>query len=107
MVRGMTPDPKPQTVRLKGKAYTAFRKSVHEKYSGRCVECGRYAPLLDADGVFDVFGCGHVAHLKSVGSGGHDILSNVVWKCPDCHLGKEHGPKWTKTNFNNHLDEGE
>jgi len=91
----MPADPKKHTVRLKGKAYTAFRKSVHEKYSGRCVECGRYAPLLDADGAFDVFGCGHVAHTRSRGSGGEDVKNNVRWLCPKCHLEKEHGPKWS------------
>ena len=87
--------PKQRTVRLKGKAYTKFRLEVaiHAIYT--CDDCFCYAPELDINGKFDKFTCGHVAHIKSRGSGGGDTLDNVKWKCWDCHT-KEHGPRWSK-----------
>ena len=91
----MTPCPKTTAVRLKGKAKTAFRRQVYEHFRGICQACGTFAPLRDAEGQMDVFSTGHIAHLKSRGAGGSDILENVTWKCPVCHLQKEHGLKWS------------
>ena len=88
--------PKPKTTRLKGKGKTEFRKKVFNRSSGFCEDCGVYAPLLDNDGLFDVFMCGHVSHIKSYGAGGGDTLDNVKWKCYNCHINKEHGPKFSK-----------
>lgn len=88
----MRPHPKPKTIRLKGKAYTEFRKSVHDRAGGECEQCGRHAPLL-VDGRFHPIYCGHVSHKKSIGAGGNDILDNVCWHCPKCH-GMHHGPRW-------------
>ena len=81
--------PKKKAIRLKGKAYTLFRKAVYERARGMCDECGLPAPLLD-DGRFNVFTCGHVAHIRSRGAGGGDTLDNVKWKCWECHLVLEH-----------------
>lgn len=88
--------PKKKAVRLKGKAYSAFRKEVYERENGVCQECETYAPLFDVYGQFNEFTCGHVSHIKSRGSGGSDTLDNVKWKCFKCHNIKEHGPKWSK-----------
>ena len=94
---------KQKPIRLKGKAKTEFRKKVFEHFNGRCQgvlpdgsQCEERPPLMDSDGVFDVFTCGHVSHIKSVGSGGEDILENVLYKCYNCHINKEHGLKWSK-----------
>jgi len=95
----MTPCPKTKPIRLKGKAYTEFRRQVYESADGICQDCGAYAPMRDEDGVFDVFSCGHVHHAKRIGSGGEDVLSNkTIWLCSSCHLKKEHGLKWSKGN---------
>jgi hypothetical protein len=80
---------KVKAIRLKGRAYTKFRREVHDRAGGHCERCGRYAPLL-VDGVFDVFTCGHVAHKRSVGAGGSDTMDNVRWECYNCHIGLEH-----------------
>lgn len=87
----MRPDPKPKTIRLKGKAYTEFRKAVGKRAAWRCETCGCFAPFT-INGVFDVFFCGHVSHIKSKGSGGSDDMSNVILECFDCHS-KRHGPQ--------------
>ena len=87
--RKMTPDPKPHTIRLKGKAKTEFRREVAERAKYHCENCGRHTPSL-IYGVFDVFNCGHVSHIKSYGSGGGDTLDNVKWKCYKCHILIEH-----------------
>ena len=84
----MTPCPKPKTIRLKGKAYTKFRKEVFDREKGLCQDCGQYVSLL-CDGKFITVFCGHVSHIKSHGAGGGDTLDNVKWKCFKCHR-KEH-----------------
>jgi len=83
--------PKTKPIRLKGKAYTNFRKEVFEAFSGRCSDCGKWVPFEGPS----VFEQGHVSHIKSRGAGGSDILSNVNWKCYNCHIVKEHGPQWS------------
>ena len=87
-------DPKPEKpILLSGKAFTEFRRKVAERAKFKCADCGRYAPSL-VYGVFDVFNCGHVAHIKRRNVGG-DVMSNVLWKCYNCHIGNEHGPRWS------------
>jgi len=88
----MQPNPKPKTVKLKGAAYTKFRRVVYNRANGLCETCGSLAPLKYAD-CFVVLKCGHVSHIRSRGAGGSDILSNVIWQCFSCHS-KKHGPKW-------------
>jgi len=92
-----SPQPKTAPVRLKGKAYAEFRRQVYEDCLGKCAECGQYAPL-GISGLFDLRLCGHVAHIKSHGSGGGDTIDNVRWLCAKCHLEGEHGPKWSRGN---------
>ena len=89
----MNPNPKQKPIRLKGKAYQAFRKQVFETHGGKCSGCGRFAPLYH-NGRFDVFLCGHVSHRKSRGAGGSDEINNVEWQCYFCHIEKGHGPRW-------------
>ena len=81
---------KTKPIRLKGKAYQEFRGQVYDATEGFCEDCGVWAPLLDSDGVFDVFTCGHISHIKSRGAGGGDTLDNAKWKCFNCHIVKEH-----------------
>lgn len=86
----MSSIPKPKTIRFRGPGYTAFRHAVGETYNETCQRCGRHSPILDIDGVFDVFTCGHVAHIKSRGAGGGDTMDNVSWQCFECHIIKGH-----------------
>jgi hypothetical protein len=89
---------KQKALRLKGKKKTEFRKQVFAHFEGICQDpaCGCFNPLFDQDGVFDVFTCGHVSHIKSLGAGGSDTIENVLWKCYECHINKEHGLKFNK-----------
>ena len=89
----MLPDPKPQTIRLKGKAYKEFRETLYRRDKGMCQDCDKWVPLYDG-GVFNLFTCAHVAHIKSRGAGGGDTLDNAKLKCYECHINKEHGPQW-------------
>jgi 5-methylcytosine-specific restriction endonuclease McrA len=93
----MTPRPKPTTIRLTGKAYQKLRNQCFNDSNGTCWNCGAFAPLLDHNGDFDLFACGHLSHIKSRGAGGGDTINNVRWSCPECHLQAEHGPRWSKT----------
>jgi len=85
---------KKNPVRLSGRKYTEFRQKVFEKYAGICQVCFNYAPIRDHDGQFSFKTCGHVSHIKGVGSGGSDTIDNVTWKCYDCHIIGEHGLKF-------------
>ena len=83
--------PKHKPVRLKGKAYTEFRKAVYERANGICAGCAGPVPLLDYNGKFNIYTCGHVSHIKSRGAGGSDTLDNVEWRCFSCHMRKHSG----------------
>ena len=85
----MNPCPKHIPLRLKGKAKTEFRRKVAARAKYHCEDCGVHVPSL-IYGVFCVFSCGHVAHIKGYGAGGGDTLENVKWKCYSCHILKEH-----------------
>jgi len=93
----MTPRPKQKVTRLHGKAERELRRQVYERAMGICQECGIFAPLYDQDGNFNLWTCGHRAHIKSKGSGGEDSLQNSRWLCYGCHINKEHGPKWSNS----------
>ena len=95
----MNPCPKHIPLRLKGKAKTEFRRKVAERAGERCEainpdgsRCNAHAPRL-IYGVFDVFNCGHVCHIRRRNIGG-DVLSNVYWGCYHCHIENEYGPRW-------------
>jgi 5-methylcytosine-specific restriction endonuclease McrA len=82
--------PKRKPVRLRGAAKKKFRRQVYLRAHGKCAGCGLPAPLYDYDGNFNVFTCGHIAHIKSYGAGGGDTMDNVTWKCYQCHIINEH-----------------
>jgi 5-methylcytosine-specific restriction endonuclease McrA len=87
---------KKKPIRLKGKAYSEFRKQVFDRAEGLCEDCGRWVPLYTPlEHGFNVLACGHVAHIKSHGAGGGDTLDNVRWLCYECHILKEHGLKFS------------
>ena len=90
--------PKAAPTRLTGKAKTELRRQVYERDRGRCQGCGIFVPISDQDGNFNLWTCGHRAHIKSKGSGGDDSLENSRWLCYTCHIdnGGEHGPRWTR-----------
>lgn len=96
-----SPQPKRKRIDLKGKAKAEFRMAVFRRAGGRCEVCGEPAPLKDYDGNFDVFGCGHVCHFTSKGAGGDDVMENVYWGCYECHIRKEHGPRWQEERERN------
>lgn len=87
---------KEKPIRLKGKAKTEFRREVGERSIELCESCGCYAPI-SFYGVFDLYICGHLSHIKSYGAGGGDTHDNVKWQCYDCHINKKHGPRWGET----------
>lgn len=88
------PQPKRKRITLKGKAYTEFRRKVAKRAKEHCEKCGLHAPRLWY-GVFNLWWCGNVAHIKSRGAGGDDTMgengsdNNVRWLCFECHR-KEH-----------------
>jgi len=79
------PQPKKKRIALKGKAFSKLREALYDRAKGRCESCCKHAPLLDPDGQFDIFTCGHVSHLKSKGSGGDDSMDNCIWECFSCN----------------------
>lgn len=68
------------TIRLYGNDRSALKDRVYLRAQGRCellIVCnGEYVPYKD----------GHLAHTKSVGSGGNDSESNTKFACPGCHI---------------------
>ena len=89
------PYPKKLPVLLEGKAYTDFKKRIHAYAKGHCEKCGRWVPLKDSEGKFDVFVCAHLCHKVRRKKGG-DIPENVFIACFDCHIQQEHGLRWSK-----------
>jgi 5-methylcytosine-specific restriction endonuclease McrA len=69
-------------IRLKGEALAALRRQCFTRDGWSCVDCGRGIGWAS----------GHMAHIKSRGSGGSDVIENVRTKCGDCH-DAEHHPK--------------
>ena len=92
------PDPKLSPLRLKGKAYTDFRKEVYTEHGPNCNYCGGYAPHMVEDYAGEMKyiegRCGEVCHIKSAGSGGADVIENTRWGCWYCHRIVEHGPRF-------------
>ena len=58
----------------------ALRLACYKRDKGICQQCRE--PVS--------WEWGHMAHIKRRAKGG-DVLDNVQWKCPTCHLGLEHG----------------
>ena len=77
------PNPKKKAIRLKGKEIEKLRRQVAERAKYRCQKCGGPASWEK----------GHMAHIKSRGSGGSDTLENTQWECFNCHIVEGH-LKW-------------
>jgi len=94
----MNPCPKNIIIRLKGKKKTEFRKAVAKRALEFCEVCGGHAPRLWG-GYFNSMWCGHIHHIKSVGSGGGDTMgengtkNNAQWLCASCHRAKHDGKR--------------
>ena len=86
--------PKIKPIRLKGKDYTRFRQEVGRAANWTCKTCKAHAPAKVL-GVFNLFYCGHVSHIRHHSIGGGDIMSNVIWECKRCH-DKRNSPRWSK-----------
>jgi 5-methylcytosine-specific restriction endonuclease McrA len=72
--------PKVKAIRLKGKAMEALRMECFKRDKGICQKCKTPTP----------WSYGHMAHIISHGAGGSDVIDNVKWKCPHCHIILEH-----------------
>lgn len=80
--------PKSKPIRLKGPALAMLRIDCFLRDGGRCVECGTML-YLDGGG----FKQAHMAHIKSRGANGADVLSNVRTLCLSCHMAEHNGGK--------------
>jgi hypothetical protein len=78
--------PKDQVVRVKGKAMEALRIACYLRDGGRCVICATITWLNAPE---EHPRKADMAHVKSRGAGGQDILSNVRNLCHRCHT-REH-----------------
>lgn len=67
------------TIRLYGKQRKDLRTRVFERSRGYC------EAKLDGCLGYASIAWGHMAHVKSVGSGGPDEIGNVLWSCTKCH----------------------
>lgn len=72
-------------VRLKGDDLERLRTRCYERDEKRCVDCNKWLRFER-----DYPDSMHMAHVKGRGAGGSDTLENVLTKCFDCHIQKEH-----------------
>ena len=87
--------PKGRT-RLKGADLAMLRLECLQRDHGRCCECG----VRVSDSLPDWHPLKyHMAHIKSRGSGGPDVIENVRVLCGDCHR-LEHSGKGRSTQGN-------
>lgn len=84
------PCPKPIRIKLSPKKRAELREKLWKEQGEKCIDCGRWVNL-HGDTIFNT---AHLAHKKSVGSGGEDTKNNTCIKCFFCHIIKEHGLKW-------------
>lgn len=75
-------------VRLSGKDLGELRKACLKRDKSKCRECG--------DSVSDSFPAwhpkkAHMAHIKSRGAGGADVIGNVRTLCGECHRAEHSG----------------
>jgi 5-methylcytosine-specific restriction endonuclease McrA len=66
-------------IRLRGEALADLRRACFTRDGWTCCDCPRRVS----------WATGHMAHIKSRGAGGSDVLDNVRTLCADCHA-KEH-----------------
>jgi 5-methylcytosine-specific restriction endonuclease McrA len=67
------------TIRLKGADLERVRRACFIRDGWRCQDCLRVIGWAS----------GHMAHIKSRGAGGSDVMDNVRTLCLECHS-KEH-----------------
>lgn len=85
---------KPRPGRLKGKDMETLRRDCFERDGYRC-QHRTYLSLMGGE-LWEVcmkpvtWETGHMAHIVSRGRGGKDELSNVLTKCAECHMIREH-----------------
>jgi len=86
----------PTVIRVKGKAMEKLRRDCFERDFYRCR--GEIPGFFDPCGKLVTWETGHMAHIISRGRRGPDVISNVVTKCAECHIGIEHsyGPSGVK-----------
>ena len=76
-------------IRLEGEPLTMLRLECVTRDRGRCVECR----VRVSDDLPDWHPLKyHMAHIKSRGAGGEDVIGNVKTLCGGCHR-KEHQGK--------------
>ena len=82
--------PKPTILRLKGDPLSKLREACLRRDGGLCVCCGR--PVRDnvPDWHPDKY---DMAHIKSRGAGGEDVLSNLKTMRHECHMREHNGGK--------------
>lgn len=89
MSKFFNPDPKKKRIRLTGKKRTELRKALFRRAGGLCETCECPTPLYYYY-EFDLYRCGHISHIKSVGAGGDDSLENCRYECYTCHIINKH-----------------
>lgn len=68
-------------IRLDAEGMKELRVAVYERARGLCEMKIKHVCEVYAGWV-----SGHLAHIKSRGSGGSDELGNVLWACAPCHM---------------------
>jgi 5-methylcytosine-specific restriction endonuclease McrA len=95
----MSAIPKTKPMRLTGKALEDLRRQCFERDGYRCQHIRAFPAMkrgtvydakCDKQVTWDGYRTGHMAHIKSRGAGGGDTLDNVITKCAECHIGREH-----------------
>ena len=85
--------PKIKPIRLRGKAKTEFKRLLFfNRARGRCERCNIPLRLTGS-----LFVAAHLSHVRSYGAGGGDTEDNCLIECPECHLNKRHGPRWSSS----------
>jgi len=77
------PDPKVKTIRLKGKALHDLYEEVRQRDGELCIACGKWVEPGNPP-----------HHIEPRGTGGQDVLENLVTVCsdPECfHYQYHHG----------------
>jgi hypothetical protein len=74
------------TVRLYGKQRKSLRERVFDRAGGYCEAESENGEKFDVCLGYTSLFHGHLAHIKSVGSGGPDMEKNTVWCCIPCHI---------------------
>lgn len=75
-------------VRMQKDAWDALRAFVCVRDGSKCVDCGSRVVLAKGH-----WASVHCAHIKSKGSGGSDLPSNLLSKCINCHDKAHHTGK--------------